>query len=259
MHRPQELVRLHRMGTGCRAAAALLGMSPNTERVYRQALVASSLWDGAVDALPPLDELRRAVEAQRPVACPPRQQCSSIEKYRGLIEPLVRKGAGPQAIHDRIRQEHAEFNGSVSAVKRLCRSIRRARGVRPEDVAIPLETEPGLAAPQPAQHVGRTSATDGVCAIHDLIPTAARITLLSLRFRKNPRSTMASGVCPKRRSPSPFPSAKRRCSAPPRPSYAITIHRACRTIREGEQLASGAASIKQLAPKARARGFYAAR
>ncbi len=147
MHRPQELVRLHRMGTGCRAAAALLGMSPNTERVYRQALVASSLWDGAVDALPPLDELRRAVEAQRPVACPPRQQCSSIEKYRGLIEPLVRKGAGPQAIHDRIRQEHAEFNGSVSAVKRLCRSIRRARGVRPEDVAIPLETEPGLAAP----------------------------------------------------------------------------------------------------------------
>lgn len=65
MHRLQELVRLHRMGTGCRAAAALLGMSPNTERVYRQALIASSLWDGAVDALPPLDELRRAVEAER--------------------------------------------------------------------------------------------------------------------------------------------------------------------------------------------------
>ena len=52
MHRLQELVRLHRMGTGCRAAAALLGMSPNTERVYRQALIASSPWDGAVDASP---------------------------------------------------------------------------------------------------------------------------------------------------------------------------------------------------------------
>ena len=96
-----------------------------------------------MDTLPPPDELRRAVEAQRPVASAPPQQCSSIERYRGLIEPLLRKGAGPQAIHDRLHQEHPEFNGSVSAVKRLCRSIRRARGVRPEDVAIPLETEPG--------------------------------------------------------------------------------------------------------------------
>lgn len=64
MHRLQELVRLHRMGTGCRAAAALLGMSPNTERVYRKALIASSLWDGAVDALPALDELRPRLEGR---------------------------------------------------------------------------------------------------------------------------------------------------------------------------------------------------
>jgi hypothetical protein len=92
MHRLQELVRLHRMGTGCRAAASLLGMSPNTERVYRQALIASSLWDGAVETLPPLDELRRAVEAQRPVACAPPQQCSSIERYRGLISRWCARG-----------------------------------------------------------------------------------------------------------------------------------------------------------------------
>lgn len=155
MHRLQELVRLHRMGTGCRAAAALLGMSPNTERVYRKALIASSLWDGAVDALPALIELRRAVEEQRPVACAPPQQCSSIEVYRALITPLVHKGVGPQAIHDRIRQEHPEFNGSVSAVKRLCRAIRRARGVRPEDVAIPLETEPGQEAQVDFGYVGQ--------------------------------------------------------------------------------------------------------
>ena len=38
MHRLQELVRLHRMGTGCRKVANLLKMSPNTEREYRQAL-----------------------------------------------------------------------------------------------------------------------------------------------------------------------------------------------------------------------------
>ena len=38
MDRLQELVRLHRMGTGGREVARLLGMSPNTERVYRRAL-----------------------------------------------------------------------------------------------------------------------------------------------------------------------------------------------------------------------------
>ena len=35
MDRLQELVRLHRMGTGDREVARLLGMSPNTERVSR--------------------------------------------------------------------------------------------------------------------------------------------------------------------------------------------------------------------------------
>jgi transposase len=143
MHRLQELVRLHRMGVGYRAAAGMLAMSPNTERVYRDALIAAGLWDGPVDALPALDELRRAVEAQRPVAAAPPQQMSSIEAYRALIEPLARKGVGPQAIYDRLRLEHAEFSGSLSAVKRLCRAIVRERGVRPEDVAIVLDTEPG--------------------------------------------------------------------------------------------------------------------
>jgi transposase len=155
MHRLQELVRLHRMGTGCREAAAMLAMSPNTERVYRQALIAASLWDGDVDALPALDELRRAVEAHRPLKDAPPQQCSSIEAYRALVESLVLKGVGPHAIHDRIRQDHPEFTGSVSAVKRLCQSVRRARGVRPEDVAIPLETEPGQEAQVDFGYVGQ--------------------------------------------------------------------------------------------------------
>jgi transposase len=154
MHRLQELVRLHRMGTGCRAAARMLGMSPNTERVYREALIAASLWDGAVDALPALDELRRAVEAQCPAKGAPPQQRSSIEAYRALIEPLALKGVGPQAIHDRLRQEHSEFCGSVSAVKRLCLSIRRERGVRAQDVAIPLQTDPGQEAQVDFGYVG---------------------------------------------------------------------------------------------------------
>jgi transposase len=154
MHRLQELVRLHRMGTGCRTAAAMLAMSPNTERVYRAALIAAGLWDGPVDALPALDELRRAIAEQRPVKEPPPQQRSSIEAYRELVEPLARRGVGPQAIHDRLRQEHAEFGASVSAVKRLCRAIQRERGVRPEDVAIPLETELGQEAQVDFGYVG---------------------------------------------------------------------------------------------------------
>ena len=154
MHRLQELVRLHRMGTGCRAAARLLGMSPNTERVYREALLAAGLWDGPAELLPALDELRRAVEAQCPAKAVPAQQRSSIEAYRALIEPLALKGVGPQAIHDRLRQEHAPFEGSISAVKRLCLAIKRERGVRAEDVAIPLQTEPGQEAQVDFGHVG---------------------------------------------------------------------------------------------------------
>ena len=38
MHRLQELVRLHRIGTGARETARLLLMGPNTERMYREAL-----------------------------------------------------------------------------------------------------------------------------------------------------------------------------------------------------------------------------
>jgi len=40
MQRLQELVRLHRMGTGAREVARMLRMSPNTERDYRNALQA---------------------------------------------------------------------------------------------------------------------------------------------------------------------------------------------------------------------------
>jgi hypothetical protein len=43
MDRLQELVRLHRMGSGARDVARLLGMSPNTERVYRIVLKSAGL------------------------------------------------------------------------------------------------------------------------------------------------------------------------------------------------------------------------
>lgn len=145
------------MGMGCHAAARMLRMSPNTERPYREALAAAGLLEGPVDDLPELAVLRQAVETHSATkAAPaPAQQVSSIERYRGTIEPLALKGVGPQAIHDRLRQEHADFNGSLSAIKRLCRAIKKARGVRPEDVAIPIETAPGQEAQVDFGSVGK--------------------------------------------------------------------------------------------------------
>ena len=52
MDRLQELVRLHRMGSGDREVARLLGMSPNTERQYRQALDATGLLAGTAEVTP---------------------------------------------------------------------------------------------------------------------------------------------------------------------------------------------------------------
>lgn len=52
MHRIHELVRLHREGKGAREVARLLGMSPNTERSYRNALWLAGLLEGDAAALP---------------------------------------------------------------------------------------------------------------------------------------------------------------------------------------------------------------
>jgi hypothetical protein len=102
MHRLQELVRLHRMGKGARAVAALLKMSPNTERQYRLALAASGLLAGDVEDLPSAEALRAAVVEHMPPKVPP-QQSSTVERWRTDIEPLVAKGLKPKAIYDRLR------------------------------------------------------------------------------------------------------------------------------------------------------------
>ena len=124
MHRLQELVRLHRMGTGCREAARLLGMSPNTERDYREAIARAGLLDGRAEELPELDVLRAAVLAERPPQIPP-QQVSSVEPWIDEIRAMF-PHAGPRAIYDRLRLEHADFTATLSAIKRACVRLRRA-------------------------------------------------------------------------------------------------------------------------------------
>lgn len=97
MDRLQDLVRLHRMGTGDREVARLLSMSPNTERQYRRALSAAGLLEGAVDELPELEVLKRAVEAQLPQKVAP-QQVSTLQQWMDAIVGLQGKGLGPRGI-----------------------------------------------------------------------------------------------------------------------------------------------------------------
>lgn len=142
MHRLQELVRLHRKGVGCRETARLLGLGPNTERRYRRALDAAGLLLGPADDLPPVEELRAAVDAALPTKAPPHEG-SSVEAYAEFIEAKWRSGAGPKAIWEALREKHPECAGSRWAVGRLCRQLRKRHGVRPEDIAIPVTTAPG--------------------------------------------------------------------------------------------------------------------
>ena len=157
MHRLQELVRLHREGTGPREVVRLLSMSPNTERAYRRALLAAELLEGPPSEVPALEELKAAVLAHQPEKPRPPQQRSSIESWRASIEELmVEHRMRPKAIFHRLQEKHGDsFEGTYPQVKRLCRSIRRERGVSPEDVAIVVETPPGQVAQVDFGYVGR--------------------------------------------------------------------------------------------------------
>jgi transposase len=154
MDRLVELVRLHRMGTSGRKVARLLGMSPNTERAYRNALTRAGLLAGPVDDLPGLEALKAVVLQQLPTTLP-LQQTSTVEAWAARVGTLREAGLGPRAIYDRLRLEDAAFQGSYSAVKRLCRRIAQVEGVHADDVAIPVETEPGEVAQVDFGYVGR--------------------------------------------------------------------------------------------------------
>ena len=154
MHRVQELIRLHRDGVGCRESARLLSMSPNTERFYRHALEKAKLWDGPRGALPEFEVLQQAME-QVLVKRPTPGKHSKVFSHRAVIEAMLDKGSKPQAIYDRLRTEYAEFVGSLSSVKRLCRRIKKERGIQPNDVSIPVVSEPGEIAQVDFGYVGK--------------------------------------------------------------------------------------------------------
>ena len=135
MDRLQELVRLHRMGTGAREVARMLRMSPNTERDYRRALVKDGLLDGDAGDIPPPEALKAGVERQLPVVVPP-QMVSTADALRDEIIGLAKTGLKARAIYDRLRLEDAKLEVSYWAVRAVWRRWRKERGVVAEDVAI---------------------------------------------------------------------------------------------------------------------------
>ena len=151
MHRLQELVRLHRLGHDKRTVARLLGMSPNTERDYRQLLQPHGLLQGDPKELPELAQLQSLVRASKPPPAPPP---SSLDGFREQIKELLSRGKQPQAIYDELRQKHSELVGKRSALKRLCKRLKKESGIVPQQVHIPVETDPGDVAQVDFGYVG---------------------------------------------------------------------------------------------------------
>jgi transposase len=154
MDRLTELVRLHRMGTGAREVARILNMSPNTERTYRLALAEEGLLAGPPEDVPLLEVLRAAVEKRLPVATPP-QMVSSVDALRDRIVELAERGLKPQAIYDRLRLDDPTTTAGFYAVRAAWRKWRKERGVRAEDVAIPVETAAGDIAQVDFGYIGK--------------------------------------------------------------------------------------------------------
>jgi transposase len=142
MHRLQDLVRYHRMGRSARGIARLLHMGRNTTRGYLEALEKAQLLDGDLQQLPSVEDLKAALAQHAPPKVAPQQE-SSVSEWRQEIERLTKKGAGPTSIHDYLRLNEAEFDGTLSAVKRACHQVRKSQGVQEGDVAIPIEVAPG--------------------------------------------------------------------------------------------------------------------
>ena len=142
MHRLQELVRLHRMKKSARTIARHLTMGRNTVQSYLGVLREAGLLEGEPEDLPGLEDLSAVVHEHLPPKVAP-QQTSSVERWRASINALRTKGAKPTAIHDWLRLHEPEYEGGLSAVKRMCLRLDREEGPKATAVAIPVETDPG--------------------------------------------------------------------------------------------------------------------
>lgn len=154
MDRLRELVRLHRLGSGSREVARLLELSPKTELKYRRAIEEAGLLDGPADDLPELEALKEAVLTAHPPAKRAPTQ-SSVQAWMPRIEAALAAGVPAKALWDQLRRQEEGFTASYAAVRRAYVRLKKARGVRPEDVAIPVDTAPGELAQVDFGYVGK--------------------------------------------------------------------------------------------------------
>ena len=154
MQRVQELVRLHRLGESTRDIAKRLRMGRDTIRAHLDALRAAGLLDGPPDALPEGDVLRAVLGEHLavPKSTPP---TSTITPWKDELTRMRAAGAGPKAIHDWLRVNKPDFDGSLSAVKRICARLTKAEGPKPTAIAIPVTTAPGEVAQVDFVYVGK--------------------------------------------------------------------------------------------------------
>jgi hypothetical protein len=129
-------VRLHRLGTPVRDAARALGISPTTHLGYRRVFGDAGLLDGDPG------DLSLATRSDLVPQRLPRQQVFTAEPWRAKVAALVERGIRPRALPTRHTLDGPTFDVRYDAVKRRCRSLREAQPVRPEDVAIRVETPP---------------------------------------------------------------------------------------------------------------------
>lgn len=143
VQRLQEVVRLYRLGESGRTIARRLHVGRNTIARYLEVFAIGGVLDGSHDELPEPGALRALVDEHQPAKDLP-QQISSVEQWRGEIVRLRdEKRAGPKAIHDYLTLHDPAYDGSLSAVKRMCVRLDAERGPLPTDVAIPVVTAPG--------------------------------------------------------------------------------------------------------------------
>jgi hypothetical protein len=118
------------------------------------ARAANRIAAGGVDDLLELEVLKEAVQRHLTEA-PPAQMTSSIADWEPKIIELAEEGLTAKPIYDRLRLEDPDFRASFCTVRAVWRRWRKARGVRAEDIAIPVETAPGDIAQIDFGYVGK--------------------------------------------------------------------------------------------------------
>ena len=115
------------MGTGFRAVARMLRISPNTEREYRKALAAAGMLEGDPNDLPELATLQAVLEKHRPARLAPQQE-SSVERWTAEVKAILapHQGRGDPRRVRQIKTLKYQGGGSSRANQALLPAILRA-------------------------------------------------------------------------------------------------------------------------------------